>query len=172
MKYFVKVNGRDHEVVVNEHSDELLVEVDGRRIDVSYEEVDRLGQVAMNVDGMAHAVSIEGDANHCHVVMAGYSYEVELEDERERAAHAAERESAGGGVVKSVMPGVVVELLVAVGETVQEGQPLLILEAMKMQNEIGAPSTATVTAIHIEQGTAVGAGEKLVTLKVGDDADS
>ncbi|MFT5285516.1 MAG: biotin carboxyl carrier protein [Planctomycetota bacterium] len=171
MKYFVKVNGRDHEVVVSEQSDELRVEVDGQALDVTYEEVDRLGQVAMNVDGMAHAVSIEGDANHCHVVMAGYSFDVELEDERERAAHAAERESAGGGVVKSVMPGIVVEMLVAVGDEVQEGQPLLILEAMKMQNEIGSPATACVTAIHVAEGTAVGAGEKLVTLKVGDVAE-
>jgi biotin carboxyl carrier protein len=165
VKYYVRVNGRDHEVVVRERSDELLVEVDGRSVDVHYEEVDRLGQVAMVVDGRARAVSIEGDANTCHVVLAGHSYVVELEDERERAAHAAERERArGGGDVKSVMPGVVIRLLVAEGDEVQEGEPLLILEAMKMQNEIAAPASATVKAIHVEAGTAVGAGEKLITL--------
>lgn len=165
MKYFVKVNGRDHEVVVDESSDRLRVEVDGQPLDVSYREVDSLGQVSMNVDGMAHAVSIEGDANRCHVVMAGYSYEVELEDERERAAHAAERANSSGGPVKSVMPGVVLELLVAEGDEVEQGQPLLILEAMKMQNEIDSPSKARVTAIHVAQGEAVSSGQNLVTLE-------
>ena len=171
MKYFVTVNGREHEVVIDERSDEMRVEVDGQALDVSYEEVDSLGQVAMNVDGMAHAVSIEGDANTCHVVMAGYSYEVELEDERERAAHAAERANAGGGVVKSVMPGVVLELLVAVGDEVAERGPLLILEAMKMQNEIDSPSAARVTAVHVAQGEAVSAGQKLVTLEPLESAE-
>ena len=165
MKYFVKVNGREHEVSIEEQAEELSVQVDGAPIRVSYEEVDSLGQVAMNVDGMAHAVSIEGDANTCHVVMAGYSFEVELEDERERAAHAAERENAGGGIVKSVMPGVVVELLVAEGDVVEEGSSLLILEAMKMQNEIGSPSASRVKTVHVAQGEAVSSGQKLVTLE-------
>ena len=62
------------------------------------------------------------------------------------------------------MPGVVVELLVEVGEAVAEGQPLLILEAMKMQNEIGAPGDGIVKALHTSAGDAVGAGDKLVTL--------
>ena len=171
MKYFVTVNGSEHEVVIDEHSDELKVEVDGQSLDISYEEVDSLGQVAMNVNGMAHAVSIEGDANTCHVVMAGYSYDVELEDQRERAAHAAERANSGGGVVKSVMPGVVLELLVEVGDEVEERGPLLILEAMKMQNEIDSPSAARVTAIHVAKGEAVSAGQKLVTLEPLDKAE-
>jgi biotin carboxyl carrier protein len=68
-------------------------------------------------------------------------------------------------VVESAMPGVVVELLVAVGDEVEKGQSLLILEAMKMQNEIAAPAAARVTAIHVEQGVAVGSGQKLVTLE-------
>jgi len=171
MKYFVKVNGREHEVVIDEHSDELRVEVDGQVLDISYQEVDSLGQVAMNADGMAHAVSLDGDANSCHVVMAGYSYEIELEDERERAAHAAERESSGGGVVKSVMPGVVLELLVEVGDEVAERGPLLILEAMKMQNEIDSPSASRVTAVHVSKGEAVSAGQPLVTLEPLESAD-
>jgi len=171
LKYFVTVNGREHEVVIDEHSDDLNVVVDGQTLDVSYEEVDSLGQVAMNVDGMAHAVSIEGDANTCHVVMAGYSYEIELEDERERAAHAAEGASSGGGVVKSVMPGVVLELLVEVGDEVAERGPLLILEAMKMQNEIDAQSASRVTAVHVAKGEAVSAGQKLVTLEPLDSAE-
>ncbi|MDF1798244.1 MAG: acetyl-CoA carboxylase biotin carboxyl carrier protein subunit, partial [Planctomycetota bacterium] len=68
------------------------------------------------------------------------------------------------GLLKAVMPGVVVEINVAVGDTVAEGQPLLILEAMKMQNEIGAPGEGVVKRIHVSQGEAVAAGAKLVEL--------
>ena len=66
--------------------------------------------------------------------------------------------------MKSVMPGVVVELLSAEGDAVEKGQPLLILEAMKMQNEIEAPLAGVVKTIHVGEGEAVGNGAKLVTI--------
>ena len=96
---------------------------------------------------------------------------MQIEDERERAAHAAEgaREHKGGEV-KSIMPGVVLELLVAEGDTVVAGQPLLILAAMKMQNEIAAPSAGRVTRLHVAQGEAVASGARLVTLSAPDAA--
>ena len=69
------------------------------------------------------------------------------------------------------MPGVVVEVLVEVGASVEECQPILILEAMKMQNEIAAPATGTVESIFVEQGQAVGGGEKLVAIKAAEEAE-
>ena len=166
MKYFVNVNGRPHEVTVVERLGELEVTVDGKRLDISYEEVDSLGQVAVLCDGKSYGISIEGNASAVTAVIAGHLYAVELEDERERAAHAAARAATkGGGVVKSVMPGIVVQLLVQPGQHVEKGQPLLVLEAMKMQNEIAAPSDGTVSAVHVTEKQAVGTGQKLVTLK-------
>lgn len=165
MKYFVDVNGRPHEVSVVERLGELEVTVDGKRLDISYEEVDNLGQVAVQCDGKSYGISIEGTASSVTAVIAGHLYAIELEDERERAAHAAARAaSKGGGLVKSVMPGVVVQLLVKPGDTVTKGQPLLVLEAMKMQNEIAAPSDGIVKAVHVNEKQAVGSGAKLVTL--------
>ena len=166
MRYFVTVNQRPHEVTVVERLGELEVTVDGKPFDIDYEEVDSLGQVAVRCGPMSYGISIEGGSSSVTAVIAGHLYAVELEDERERAAHAAAREATkGGGVVKSVMPGIVVQLLVKPGERVTKGQPLLVLEAMKMQNEIGAPADATVTAVHVSEKQAVSSGEKLVTLK-------
>ena len=172
MKYFVKVNGHDHEVVLTERLGELLVEVDGEPMDIVYEEVDSLGQVlAITGEGAAFGVSIEGDSQRAGITIAGHFYDIEIEDERERAAHAAARAAgAGGGSVKSVMPGVVVSLLVAEGDDVEEGQPLLVLEAMKMQNEIVAPAAGAVVRIHASEGEAVSAGAKLVDLKAAEEA--
>jgi biotin carboxyl carrier protein len=166
VKYFVEVNGRPHVVDVVERLGELQVSVDGAPLALEYEEVDALGQVALRAGTRSFGVSIEGDANTVWATIAGHQYEVTIEDERERAAHAAERASAStGGVVKSVMPGVVVELLVAPGDVVEKGQPLLLLEAMKMQNEIGAPAAGRVKKVHVAKGEAVSGGAKLVTLE-------
>jgi biotin carboxyl carrier protein len=165
VRYFVTVNGREHEVDVVERLGELTVCVDGQPLDLRYEEVDRLGQVALFSEGRSWGMSIEGDEHKVLATIAGHQYEVELEDERERAAHAAEREAAGhGGAIESVMPGVVVQILVGPGDAVEEGQPLLILEAMKMQNEIAAPAEAVIEAVHVAEGQAIESGVRLITL--------
>lgn len=168
MKYFVAVNGREHEVDLVERLGRLEVAVDGKPLDLAYEEVDDLGQVLVLRDGRSFALSIEGDESRAAVTLAGHFHDVRLENERERAAHAAERQAApGGGIVRSVMPGVVVEVLVRKDEAVLKGQPLLILSAMKMQNEITAPSAGIVAQIHVAPGQAVAAGANLLTLAVG-----
>ncbi len=165
MKYFIQVNGRQHEVDVMERLGELKVAVDGKPLDLSYEEVDTLGQVALLSEGKSYGVSIEGDMSKASVVIAGHLYAVEIEDERERAAHAAERAaSKGGGLVKAIMPGIVVKLMVKEGEIVEAGQALLILEAMKMQNEIAAVAAGKIKTIHVREREAVAGGARLVTI--------
>jgi len=169
MKYFVAVNGRTLEVEVRERLGELELSIDGEPREFEYAEADHLGQVAAQLDGRSYGVSIEGDEHRCWVTVAGHLYQVEIEDEREQAAHAAERASGRrGGTLESVMPGIVVQLLVAEGESVREGQPLLILEAMKMQNEIAASCAGIVKAFHVDEGAAVASGQKLVTLAPED----
>ncbi len=161
------VNGRDHEVDLVERLGALEVAVDGKPLEFQYEEVDDLGQVVVLREGKSFALSIEGDESRAAVTLAGHFYDVRLEDERERAAHAAERAaSPTGGVVLSIMPGVVVEILVQKGGAVEKGQPLLILSAMKMQNEIAAPAAGVVAELHVAPGQAVAAGARLVTLAV------
>jgi biotin carboxyl carrier protein len=165
VKYYVKVNGRDHEVELVERLGKLLVSVDGKELDVTYEEVDDLGQVVMLRGGKSYGLSIEGDEARVQVTLAGHFHDITLEDERERAAHAADRaQDKGGGVVTAVMPGVVVELLVTKGAAVVKGQPLLILSAMKMQNEIGAPADGVVQDVYVAAGQAVSSGAKLLLL--------
>jgi biotin carboxyl carrier protein len=165
VKYFVTVSGRAHEVELTERAGKLVVTVDGRAFDANYQEVDTLGQVVLNHDGKSYGLSIEGNENDVGITLAGHFYAVKIEDERERAAHAAERAGGRvGGVVNSVMPGVVVEILVKKGDTIEKGAPLLILSAMKMQNEIGAPVAGVVKDVHVTAGIAVAAGAKLVTI--------
>jgi biotin carboxyl carrier protein len=165
VKYYVTVNGRAHEVGLVERLGQLLVTVDGEPFDAVYKEVDEHGQVVLLHGGRSYALSIEGDENQIAATLAGHFYDVRLEDERERAAHAAETAAApAGGPVNSVMPGVVVEVFVKKGQAVEKGAPLLILSAMKMQNEIAAPASGTVTEVHVAPGQTVATGAKLVTI--------
>ena len=165
MKTFVKIGETTHEVELTERLGELIVHLDGEPCEVEYAEADNLGQIVLIHGGKSYAMSIEGGPHDIAITIAGHRYDCELEDERERAANLAARAAnKGGGLLKAVMPGVVVEVLVEAGEAVTEGQPLLILEAMKMQNEIGAPGDGVVKTLHASAGDAVGAGDKLVTL--------
>ncbi len=166
MKYFITIGERVHEVDLVRRLGQLQVEVNGEPMDLCYSEADRFGQVTLQHGGLSYGASIEGNHSQIVVTLAGHDYVMDIEDEREHAAHVAERAaSKGGGVVKAVMPGVVVETLVEAGAEVAEGQPLLILEAMKMQNEILAPGPGIVASFHVEAGQAVAGGDKLVDLK-------
>lgn len=68
--------------------------------------------------------------------------------------------------IRAPMPGRVVDLLVAVGDSVRAGQPVCVIEAMKMQNELCAPGDGTVTAVCVEKGTTVEGNTLLMTLRV------
>ncbi len=80
------------------------------------------------------------------------------------AASKAAPAPAGGEVVSAPMPGTVFDMKVTVGQAVKAGDILLILEAMKMENEIVAPSDGTVSAIHAAKGASVSSGDALITL--------
>lgn len=72
---------------------------------------------------------------------------------------------AGADAMPAPMPGTVLKVLVNVGDTVSENQPLLILEAMKMENEIVAPQDGKVAAIYVNEGAAVESNSKLFSIE-------
>ena len=71
---------------------------------------------------------------------------------------------AGADAMPSPMPGNILRVLVNVGDTVTENQPLMILEAMKMENEIVAPKAGVVAGIHVKEGQVVNPGDALITI--------
>lgn len=108
------------------------------------------------------------------VTVNGVPYEVELEEltgaapapaPAPAAAPAPPPAPAGGEQVSSPMPGTILAVNVAVGDTVKRGQVLMILEAMKMENEIMCPRDGRVTAIQTAKGAAVESGTPLCTIQ-------
>ncbi len=95
-------------------------------------------------------------------------FHIEVEDARTHAARAKTavgRGPSGPRAVMAAMPGIVREILVEAGDVVQPGQALLILEAMKMQNEIRADRAGTVSSIHVVVGETVDKGAKLIEIE-------
>lgn len=109
-----------------------------------------------------------------NIKVNGNSYEVEVEEvggavsyaPSAPAAPAAPKASTGAGSIKveSPMPGTILKVNVKVGDKVDEGQAVIMLEAMKMENEIVAPKAGTVASIDVNQGDSVNSGDVLITL--------
>jgi biotin carboxyl carrier protein len=98
----------------------------------------------------------------------GYRFEAEALDERTRAIRdvsAAAAGPVGPAPVRAPMPGLIVRVNVKVGDTVQAGQGIVVMEAMKMENELRATAAGTVKSVDVIPGTAVEKGALLVALE-------
>jgi len=138
--------------------------IDGRRVDLDV--VALRAQLSVRVDGRVVDLTTEGAPPEIGAVASGHRSYVRVESERMRSAERAKKTTAGGAekVVRSPMPGRVVKVLVTKGQAVTLGQGLVVLEAMKMENEVRARAAATVAEVHVSAGSAVEGNAKLVTL--------
>ena len=128
-----------------------------------------LARAALQIDGVCHDVAFaqsgSADALATHVTIDGVRHAVAIEDERERAAHlAASSRPKGPVTLRASMPGIVRAVLVKPGDAVTAGQPLVILEAMKMENELRADHAGLVREVKVAAGTAVDGGAALVVI--------
>ncbi len=152
----------DFDVEVLRHGSGYRVRIGERWIDADF----------VNVGPSAHSLRL-ADGTHYSIVhhCAGNAHEISFRESTVKievidplAAKRRRRDDdmGAGGVVKALMPGRVVRILVAKGDTVRKGTGLLILEAMKMENEIQAPADGTVDEIFVEAGQTVEAGADLL----------
>ncbi len=110
------------------------------------------------------AKSPDPEAHAYRAMLYDGAYEFSLVDPRRALLSGTGGAGAGGGLLASPMPGKIVKLLVKVGDQVQEGQTLLVMEAMKMQNELKTNTTGTVATVHVQEGATVETGMPLITV--------
>jgi len=96
----------------------------------------------------------------------GYPLRAKVVDPRRDAL--ALRAAGGEGAVVTEMPGAVVRLLVARGDRVTAGQPLIVVEAMKMENELRAPADGVISVVHVQPGERVDSGATLLTIDIAE----
>lgn len=167
MKYTVTIEGRT--IVVEVLGDGVVV--DGVRHAATLEPVPHTPVRHLVLDGRSHALALTRQPDGWTVGVSGDVWSADVVDERTRALRemtgAGPRQGAGGSV-KAPMPGLVLRLEVAVGDTVRAGQGLVVLEAMKMENEIKAVGAGVVRTIHVAAGQAVEKGTVLLDLAAGE----
>ena len=166
MIYDVAINGKNYrlELQRNDNSNEdrrWQCRLDGRELLLDAV-LARPNILSLLIEGKAYEVKREGSAASLHLWVGSECYAVELRDPRSLRSR---RQSAGSedGPKKLVapMPGKVVRVLVAERAEVEAGQGVVVVEAMKMQNEIKSPMKGTVQRIVVSQGAAVNAGDVL-----------
>lgn len=119
------------------------------------------------VDGVEFEVELDGEGTSWSATVEGQTFQIEIPD----AAPVSKKKRSGGGkkkksgTVSANIPGKVVTVEVNEGDEVVEGQVILILEAMKMQNEIQAPLSGIVTAINCKPGDSIEANSPLVVIQ-------
>ncbi len=129
----------------------------------------------VTVDGEEFEVLIERDGGSWSVQVGGRTFSVEMGEEPNRGkATRKPRNSRKGnvsGVVSSPIPGKIVSINLSEGDEVNEGDVIMVLEAMKMQNEIQAPIGGVVTELNCSPGETIEANSPLVVIDPGQDGD-
>jgi len=165
MKYITIVEDKQYLIEI---IDEKHVSVDGKIYNIDFESVSGQPVYSLIVDGKSHEAYVQEGDDNWQVLMRGRLYPVKVEDEREKRLRVA----AGGGVaetgefhLKAPMPGLVIAIPVAEGQDVEKGQVLVILESMKMQNELKAPRDGKVSRIRVKPGESVEQKQALLSVQ-------
>lgn len=156
--------GRTARVEVTGGDGRYQVTVDGRVLTIDH---GRLGphDRTLLVDGRSHDVTLARREDVYTVVLEGRAIEIQLGDAAPGDAGVARPRSAGPVRLTAPMPGKLVRLLVAADQEVAAGQGLLVMEAMKMENELKAPRAGRVREIHVAERQAVETGALLLVLE-------
>jgi biotin carboxyl carrier protein len=164
VKFIARQGERELEVEVQRHGSGYRVRIGDRWLEADFVSIGRYVRSLRLDDGTQYSLAHHREGNTHEISLGGSTVKVDIIDPLAAKRRRREDEMGGGGVVKALMPGRVVRVLVAKGDTVRKGAGLVILEAMKMENEIQAPADGTVDELFVEPGQTVEAGAELLQL--------
>jgi biotin carboxyl carrier protein len=183
LRYEVEIQGRVRQIVLQSMGGGFAVAVDGRARHVQAARSDAqtmsliVGEVLPKGDTTQPSASTSSVARSYEAVVAPERDPASLTifvdatavpvmiNGRRRRRNASTAAARGPQRLLAAMPGKVVRLLVKPGDRVEGGQPLVVVEAMKMENELRAGRSGTITEIHVKEGASVEAGSQLVVIE-------
>ena len=156
MKYFATVNDQTYEIDIDHHG---RITVDGIELTADLKLVEGRHLYSLLLGNASYEVVLDAEVegrNLFDVLTGGLRYQVKVQDERSRRLSLVDRSlrpSDGELIIKAPIPGLITRLPVEPGQTLAEGDTLVILEAMKMENELRAPAPASCTKCASSRGT-------------------
>jgi biotin carboxyl carrier protein len=168
--YCINLGDEQKDITVESAGDGAYrVTLDGESIEVDAQRVGQ-GEFHLLQQDQGHNVLVEEDDSQMVVHLDGEAVSVQLLDERQAARMAASgfgpaRGADGSVAIQAPMPGKVVKCLVQEGESVTAGQGIIVVEAMKMENELRSPVDGTIKKVRVPEGRNVEAGEDLVLIE-------
>lgn len=166
MRYRAAVEGETFEIEVRDPGE---VFVDGVKRDLDFRSIDGMALYSLLVGNTSYEMLIDEESGHFHVFVQGEPFTVQVRDVKETGV-GAPRESAAplSGTVELVspVPGVVVHVPVSEGDTAETGQPLVVLESMKMETELAAPTYGVVRELRAALDDEVNQDQVLVVFEV------
>ena len=170
MKLNAEIDGEKFALEVRSEGERVVAEVDGRRYEIDARRLGAGEYLLVNEArvyecrvGQARGAQERGALK---VAVGASEYNVALSDpKRLRGARAADGHEGGRAQIVAPMPGKVVRVLVEAGQAVEAGQGVVVVEAMKMQNELKSPKTGIVSELRAEMGATVNAGDVLVVIE-------
>ena len=159
MKLQIEIGGKKRHLELTPAGERPVWTIDGRRLEADALAVSS-GVYSILIDGKSFEVRMERSGTELRATTGGREFRIVILDEREwRRKRGSAVEAEGRQQVLAPMPGKIVRVLVKTGDTVRAGQGLLVVEAMKMQNEIRAPKSGTIDRVAVVEGQTVNAGE-------------
>ncbi|MFI5395537.1 MAG: biotin/lipoyl-containing protein [Candidatus Binatia bacterium] len=166
MAYLAELQQQTHRVEIHVAGDSAFtVEIDGipRAVDSR-----RIGPTTYSllIDGRSVVADVSADGDDYTVSIAGEIFRLRLVDERRRQVALGEpEEERGRREIRALMPGKIVDILIQVGDVVVRDQGVLVIEAMKMENEVKSPAAGEVKEVLVRPGQAVEANQVLVVIE-------
>ena len=168
MKLQAEIDGEKHEVEFKRDDRNVTATVDGREYQLDVSETESGVFLIKNENRVSEvSVSQKPGANGAFAVaLKGHELDIDIIDpKRLRSAGKADEDTAGKAEIKTAMPGKVVRILVELGAEVAKGDGIVVVEAMKMQNELKSPKDGVIADIRAAEGETVNAGDILVVIE-------
>lgn len=164
MIYDITIDGKRHRLDLSRSDGGWACRVDGREVEVDAILV-RPDVLSLRVGNRAYEVKCERVAGEMQLWVGSARFAVEVRDPRSLRGRIRALDDHGPRKLTAPMPGKIVRLLVSPGTTVEAGAGVLVVEAMKMQNEIKSPKKGTIQKILVSEGAAVNAGDVLAIVE-------
>jgi biotin carboxyl carrier protein len=164
MIYDVTIDGKNHRLELNHADGRWTCRLEGREIEVDAV-LARPDVLSLRIGNRAYEVKCERVGSDLHLWVGSMRFAAEVRDPRSLRGRKGAADDHGPKKLVAPMPGKVVRVLSREGESVDSGAGILVIEAMKMQNELKSPKKGTIQKILVSEGAAVNAGDVLAVVE-------